>query len=75
MDWAMVPPATGSIDDFHSRVQQGLGRGLDGFRTAVPSYPAREGDEAPRKVDLSGSPMTKAKKQEKENQKRLRSRM
>lgn len=74
-EWAMVPPATMPLDQWHDRYMQGLVRGLDGVPAPMPTVPERECDKKLMEIDRSITPNTRAILKEKNAQKFLRGRM
>jgi len=74
-EWANVPTADQRLDHLNSRSMQDIDRFGTGSMTAMPVLPGTTGDHAQQEVDRSMTPNTKAKKMEKDAQKRLRGRM
>jgi len=74
-EWANVPTADQRLDHLNSRSMQDIDRFGTGAMTEMPVLPGGNGENLQQEVDRSMTPNTKAKKMEKDAQKRLRGRM
>ncbi|KAH5707716.1 hypothetical protein HBI20_201380 [Parastagonospora nodorum] len=70
-EWANVPAATQDLEFTNSHAMMGVNR-FDDSRHEMPILPQRTGDAAVPTIDRTITPNTKAKKTEKDAQKRLR---
>ncbi|KAH3978336.1 hypothetical protein HBH52_108860 [Parastagonospora nodorum] len=70
-EWANVPAATQDLEFTNSHAMMGVNR-FDDSRHEMPILPQRTGDAAAPTIDRTITPNTKAKKTEKDAQKRLR---